>query len=47
MDNPCIVGIIFLALMAGAIELGWCALRKYIKKIQGDLGIALTRQDRN
>jgi hypothetical protein len=32
MDNPCIVGIIFLALVVGAIDLGWCALQKYMKK---------------
>jgi hypothetical protein len=32
MDNPCIVGIIFLDLVVGVIELAWCALRKYMKK---------------
>jgi hypothetical protein len=32
MDNLCIVGIIFWALLVGAIDLGWYALRKYMKK---------------
>ena len=35
MDNPCIAGIIFLALMVGAIDLGWCVLRKYIWRLTG------------